>query len=162
METQIFKILEQQSQSSAGISNISFLLGKHNDNKDLWLFYELGGQCLGKQMFEVKGEFFKGERIYGIQKQPFFLAVKQNLDHLRVVIRKLAEAFDVLQKAQIVHADIKPDNILIDFDHQTQKVKEVKLIDFGSSFMYNNPTGLSVSTPEYLAPEILDFLENRQ
>lgn len=28
--------------------------------------------------------------------------------------------------------------------------------------MYNSPTGLSVSTPEYLAPEILDFLEHRQ
>ena len=28
--------------------------------------------------------------------------------------------------------------------------------------MYNAPQGLSVSTPEYLAPEILDFLENRQ
>jgi len=68
----------------------------------------------------------------------------------------------VLQKAKIIHSDLKPDNILVDFDYQTQKIKEVKLIDFGSSFMYNNPTGLSVSTPEYLAPEILDFLENRQ
>jgi dual specificity tyrosine-phosphorylation-regulated kinase 2/3/4 len=62
----------------------------------------------------------------------------------------------------VVHADIKPDNILIDFDQREQKVTGVKLIDFGSSFLYNNPTGMSVSTPEYLAPEILDFLENRQ
>jgi len=72
------------------------LLGKHSDNKDLWLFYELGSTCLGKHLFEVKGEFFKGERIYGIIQQPLCVAIKQNTDHLRVIVKKLAEAFDVL------------------------------------------------------------------
>ena len=50
------------------MDNISKLLGKYSDNKDQWLFYELGGQCLGKQLFDVKGEFFKGERVYGIHQ----------------------------------------------------------------------------------------------
>lgn len=47
VETQVFKILNGLS-GSPGLKNISFLLGKHSDNKDLWLLYELGGQCLGK------------------------------------------------------------------------------------------------------------------
>lgn len=61
----VFKILSQYEKYE-GCRNISFLLGKYSDNKDLWLFYELGGTCLGKHLFDVKGEFFKGERVYGI------------------------------------------------------------------------------------------------
>jgi serine/threonine protein kinase len=60
---------------------------------------------------------------------------------------------------KIVHADIKPDNILLSFDGKN--LNDVKLIDFGSSFSYENPSSISASTPEYLAPEILDFLDNR-
>lgn len=75
------------------------------------------------------------------------------------LIRMLAEVLDVLAMFRIVHADLKPDNILIEFDGR--RLKDVKLIDFGSAFSYENPSSISATTPEYLAPEVLDYLEKR-
>jgi serine/threonine protein kinase len=60
---------------------------------------------------------------------------------------------------RIVHADIKPDNILVELG--PQGIQDVKLIDFGSAFSYENPSSITASTPEYLAPEVLEYLENR-
>jgi len=37
----------------------------------------------------------------------------------------------------IVHADLKPENVIIDFDEQTQKIISLKIIDLGSSFLLN-------------------------
>jgi len=58
-----------------------------------------------------------------------------------------------------VHSDLKSDNILIDFDYRRSCVRSVKVIDFGSSFDFNNINDvLENTTPEYLPPEILDFI----
>jgi serine/threonine protein kinase len=65
----------------------------------------------------------------------------------------MAESLDVLSYYNLVHADIKPENILVDFDGT--KIKSLKLIDFGSAFSYKNATNITASTPEYLAPEVL-------
>ena len=35
--------------------------------KETWLVYELGGRSLSKSMFDIRGEFFKSERIYYIE-----------------------------------------------------------------------------------------------
>ena len=71
----------------------------------------------------------------------------------------ISQVFDVLAMFRVVHADIKPDNILIDFDGK--QVKDIKLIDFGSAFSYETPSSISATTPENLAPEVLEYLENR-
>ena len=71
----------------------------------------------------------------------------------------MAEVLDCLSRKQIVHADLKPDNILIDFDGK--RIKELKLIDFGSAFSFMNASNITATTPEYLAPEVLQYLECR-
>jgi len=58
-----------------------------------------------------------------------------------------------------VHADIKPDNILVDFDGKG--IKSLKVIDFGSAFIFNKVKGVPATTPEYLAPEVLAFMDKR-
>ena len=38
------------------------------------------------------------------------------------------------------------------------QIMETKLIDYGSSFVFNNLRQFSMATPEYMAPEILNFI----
>ena len=68
-------------------------------------------------------------------------------------------AFDLLQQQGVVHADIKSDNILVSYTKD--EITSVKLIDFGSAFIFENTNLISMSTPEYLAPEVIDYLENK-
>lgn len=85
-------------------------------------------------MAEVKGEFYKGERIYNVAHQGFYSALAKNHKILSTLIRKIAEIFQVLSSFGIVHSDIKPDNILVELNQDKSDIAEVKLIDFGSAF----------------------------
>lgn len=37
-------------------------------------------------------------------------------------------------------------------------IKEIKIIDFGSSFLFTNLKQFSMATPEYMPPEILNYI----
>ena len=67
-----------------------------------------------------------------------------------------------------MHADLKPDNILIDYDEETQSIRSMKVIDLGSSFLLNSEDlklkdqiEFGQSTPEYLPPEIQLYLTRK-
>ena len=48
-----------------GGENICRLLNYVEDKKDLFLIYEVcSGKTMNEHLFDVKGEFYKGERIY--------------------------------------------------------------------------------------------------
>lgn len=49
-----------------GIKSIAKLIDQIEDKHDLWLVYEVGSHCLSKYLADVKGEFYKGERIYNV------------------------------------------------------------------------------------------------
>jgi len=73
---------------------------------------------------------------------------------VRLYARQLFVALRYLAELQVVHADIKPDNILISDD-----LKQVKLCDFGSAF-YTHDADSNTPTPYlvsrfYRAPEII-------
>ena len=80
----------------------------------------------------------------------------------------MSVALNLFARLSIVHGDLKPDNIIIEYDSDTQKIISLKVIDLGSSFLLN-PEGRTVknqaefaqSTPEYLPPEIHGFLAKR-
>ena len=59
----------------------------------------------------------------------------------------------LLSSLRVVHADLKPDNILIEFTEDN--ITGLKLIDFGSAFFFDQVGVISVTTPEYMPPEVL-------
>lgn len=138
------------------------LLDSVEDKKDLWLIYELcPGKTMNEHLFDVKGEFYKGERIYMVHHGQFYHALRNNILLLKEFLLRMVDALNLLAKLSIVHADLKPDNILIDYDSENETILSLKIIDLGSSFLLN-PEGHIVksqqefgsSTPEYLPPEI--------
>jgi serine/threonine protein kinase len=96
------------------MKSISRLIDLVEDRNDVWLVYEVGSLPLGKYLTEVKGEFFRGERIYNVAHQEFYEAL--------------------LGDKRILHSDIKPDNILVKMNEECGDIEEIKLIDFGSAF----------------------------
>ncbi len=141
-----------------GVHSVAAYLDLIEDAKDIWLIYELGGASLSKLLFDVKGEFFKGERLYHVSHMPFYAALKAAPgEFLGQFLRRLFEALDLLQHRNIIHADLKPDNILVAVD-SSNRITGLKLIDFGSAFFYDRPCSLRMSTPEYLPPECLELM----
>jgi serine/threonine protein kinase len=49
---------------------------------------------------------------------------------------------------------------MVSINKSSKTVEEVKIIDFGSSFDFSKINNcVEITTPEYLPPEILEFIE---
>ncbi|EXG80010.1 serine/threonine-protein kinase [Cryptosporangium arvum] len=62
----------------------------------------------------------------------------------------IADALAAAHAAGIVHADVKPANVLVPADGGS-----IQLADFGVSRLVHGPAKLSYGTPEYIAPEVV-------
>jgi serine/threonine protein kinase len=114
------------------------LLDSVEDKKDLWLIYELcPGKTMNEHLFDVKGEFYKGERIYMVHHGHFYHALRNNILLLKEFLLRMVDALNLFAKLSIVHADLKPDNILVDYDSENETILSLKIIDLGSSFLLN-------------------------
>ncbi len=125
--------IQDRFKSHKGISYLCKLLDSIDDKNDLWLIMELCGKPLSKRMFEVKGEFYRGERIYSvIHKQDAYQNLEgENCLKFKELISGLAHVLDLFSQAGIVHSDLKPENILLSSESNGPIFK---VIDFGSSF----------------------------
>lgn len=63
------------------------------------------------------------------------------------VFKLVADGMVHLHKRGVFHADLKPNNIML------SRTGEVKVIDFGLSWIKGEPKGRVQGTPEYIAPE---------
>lgn len=91
----IFKNFEAKKESHPGFNCITKLKNTVEDSKDRWLLYELGGNCLTKELFDVKGEFFKGERIYQVKHMPLYYKLKKDFGMIKKFMTCLLHAFDL-------------------------------------------------------------------
>lgn len=153
-----------------GIRHITRLLDFAETKRDLWMVQEYGGAVLSKALFEVKGEFASRglgqprERVYRVHHLPFYQKMKRDPRLLKRIIRQMLEAIRALSDHAIVHSDLKPENLLLDGAEAGREMAcEVRLCDFGSAFIHDQPEALTLATPEYMPPEALEtYIQHTQ
>lgn len=92
------------------------------------------------------GELF--ERVIG---DDFILTEKS----CTVFMRQICEGVEYIHKQNILHLDMKPENILC----LSKNGNRIKIIDFGLARKYDPNKKLQVlfGTPEFVAPEVVNF-----
>ena len=160
-EINILKYLNEKNNTHCDI--IPKIFDHYEDNNDIWFSYEKGGNSLSTLSFKIKGEFEKGERIYNIQKGVFIKYLFSNIMQFKFFIKKILYGIDFINSQGIIHADIKPENILIEYSNINNifEIKKIKIIDYGSSFNYITALNINSNTPEYLCPEITNLNLNK-
>ena len=71
---------------------------------------------MNEHLFDVRGEFYKGERIYMVHHSHFYHAIRSSMRLLKDFFFRMALALNLFARLSIVHGDLKPDNIIIDYD----------------------------------------------
>ncbi|CAD8210754.1 unnamed protein product [Paramecium pentaurelia] len=79
--------------------------------------------------------------------------LRNDYDHeeIKLIMKDILEGVHYIHSKNIIHRDLKIDNILIDDENQ------IKIIDFGLACQFNNieSRNISCGTPGYIAPEVL-------
>lgn len=77
-------------------------------------------------------------------------------------LRKIIIGLEFIHKMNIVHCDIKPENIMLSFPHDYDPLQpinmrnfKVKIIDFGSSSLKSETTFTYIQSRFYRAPEVI-------
>eukprot|EP00924_Labyrinthula_sp_SR-Ha-C_P005040 snap_masked-scaffold_1-processed-gene-19.34-mRNA-1 protein AED:0.37 eAED:0.37 QI:0/-1/0/1/-1/1/1/0/461 len=115
------------------------------------------GSQFGSALFRRKPTSL--QRVSSLTRKPkSSLLFEEN--EVKFYTRCVVEALKYLKSENVVHRDIKPDNLLID-----QK-GYLLLSDFGVSTKLTAENGykcyLSSGTPSYLAPEVMNYTKNHE
>ena len=115
----------------------------------------LGGNLIYAVDFFREGAFYYkiNEKIDTASLSPKEIS-SLPFEKITIIARSVCKSIGILHDIQIVHGDLKPDNILI---KETSKENYTgKLIDFDDSYFSEKPPAskLIVGTPEYYSPEL--------
>lgn len=81
-------------------------------------------------------------------------------DKILIILKTVTHSLKILHDLNIVHGDLKPDNILIKRTETGSYT--TKLIDFDDSYFSKNPPDFTeiVGTPDYYSPELFEYVKD--
>ncbi|XP_022120212.1 myosin light chain kinase, smooth muscle isoform X2 [Pieris rapae] len=105
----------------------------------------------GKYMCVVLELITGGELFERVIDEDFVLTERA----CTVFMRQICEGIEFVHRQNILHLDMKPENILC----LTKSGNRIKIIDFGLARFYDPEKKLQVlfGTPEFVAPEVVNF-----
>ena len=127
---------------SASLAEEEFRLLASHAHPSLVEVFEIGRLSDGRR-------FFTMELLSGVRLLEF--AESATSSELEEIVRQVLEALDSIHLRDVVHRDLKPDNILI---VESAGRRCAKLIDFGLAQGRATSTNDIAGTVEYLAPEL--------
>ncbi|KAL4467046.1 hypothetical protein ABPG74_010643 [Tetrahymena malaccensis] len=153
-----------QYQNDQRLKNLIGLVEIIKDSKDTWIIFELGGATSSKLFYSLKGDFHNNERIYKINfLQSYYDFIKLENNLMAQFISKVASALSLLSENKLIHCDIKPENILVNYKSEGDQkfcLEQVALIDFGSVVSYHEKGTINLATIEYMPPEVINQIIN--
>uniref|UniRef100_A0A3P8NPV2 Protein kinase domain-containing protein n=1 Tax=Astatotilapia calliptera TaxID=8154 RepID=A0A3P8NPV2_ASTCA len=109
------------------------------------------------EVFEYKHRTFISMEMLDISLHDFVIKRSRGplaLCDIRVILKQMFVALTALKSRGMMHADIKPDNIML--VNQSQQPYKVKLIDFGfATSPAKIPPGTIIQALSYRAPEVM-------
>lgn len=117
-----------------------------------------GGSCSYIYDFFRENTFYYvvTEKIEGFELCPLQLAESMPIEDRLFLFRIIVYSFLPFESNKIVHGDIKPENIFIEY---VDNYPIARIIDFESSFFAENPPpqGYIVGTEPYYSPELAKY-----
>ncbi|XP_071386407.1 serine/threonine-protein kinase 17A [Centroberyx affinis] len=116
---------------------------------DLHQVYEMASEMVLVLEFAAGGEIFN-QCVSEREEEAF------SEEDVKRLMRQILEGVTFLHQNNVVHLDLKPQNILLTSD---APLGDIKIVDFGLSRMVCSHQELReiMGTPEYVAPEILNY-----
>lgn len=78
------------------------------------------------------------------------------LELVERVLRDVASALDYLHRHNVIHRDVKPENIFIDGDSGRALLSDFSIAKSGDAATSVTLTGVVIGTPAYMSPEQID------
>ena len=158
-ERRAVKVISKKAETLGGkskfISEVEILARLNHPN--IIRIYEMFED---EKKYYIVSELCTGGELFDFITQQGHLSE----DMAAEIMRQLLSAVSYCHENHIVHRDLKPENLLLDSPVVADHSCTIKLIDFGTSCLYEDHSRLKqrLGTAYYIAPEVLEMNYNEK